>query len=145
MLPGPMAMAGCSPDRAAFKMGDGQAAFNVEVVDTFETRAKGLMFRESMARFSGMLFVYDTPQRVSFWMRNTLIPLDMIFMDQTGLVTRVHDNAVPLDETGIFGGDQVFAVFEVNGGMAQKLGIQAGAVMQHSAFNQEIAAWPCKN
>jgi uncharacterized membrane protein (UPF0127 family) len=140
-----MAMAGCNLDRATFKMGDGQAAFNVEVVDTFESRAKGLMFRESMARFSGMLFVYDAPQRVSFWMRNTLIPLDMIFMDQTGLVTRVHDNAVPLDETSIFGGDQVFAVFEVNGGMAQKLGIQAGAMMQHPAFNQEIAAWPCKN
>ena len=140
-----MAMAGCSPDRAALKIGNGQAAFNIEVVDSSESRAKGLMFRESMARFSGMLFIYDAPQRVSFWMRNTLIPLDMIFMDQTGLVTRVHDNAVPLDETSIFGGDQVFAVFEINGGMAQRLGIKAGAMMQHSAFNQEIAAWPCKN
>jgi uncharacterized membrane protein (UPF0127 family) len=140
-----MALAGCVPDRVQIEMGNNIAAFDVEVVDTFETRAKGLMFRESMARFSGMLFVYEQPQSVSFWMRNTLIPLDMVFMDHTGLVVKVHSNAVPLDENSIFGGDDIFAVLEINGGMAETLGIQAGARLQHPAFDQEIAVWACKN
>jgi uncharacterized membrane protein (UPF0127 family) len=135
----------CTPDRAAFNMGSSLAAFDIEVVDTFETRAKGLMFREDLARFSGMLFIYEQPQSVSFWMRNTLIPLDMIFLDQTGLVVNVHSNAIPLDETAIFGGENILAVLEINGGLAQKLGIKIGARLQHPAFDQNIAAWPCKN
>ena len=103
------------------------------------------MLRETLPKFAGMLFVYPNPRSVSFWMQNTLIPLDMIFMDQTGTVTNVHNNAIPLDETPIFGGDSVFAVLEINGGLAQTLRIMPGAVMRHPAFEQEIAAWPCKN
>jgi uncharacterized protein len=144
-MPANAALAECAPGRAEIQMGNSSAAFNIEVVDTYEGRAKGLMFRETMPKFSGMLFVYDRPQSVSFWMRNTLIPLDMIFMDQTGLVVTVHSNAVPLDETPIFGGDSIFAVLEINGGMAEKLGIGPGAKMQHPAFDQENAVWPCKN
>ncbi len=140
-----MAFAECVADRVQIKMGNNIAAFDIEVVDTYETRAEGLMFRENMARFSGMLFIYEQAQSVSFWMRNTLIPLDMIFMDQTGLVVNVHSNAVPLDETSIFGGDNIFAVLEINGGLAETLGIQAGAQLQHPAFNIKTAAWPCKN
>jgi len=141
-----IALAGCVSDRVQLRTGNGgSAAFSVEVVDTNETRAKGLMFRENMARFSGMLFVYDRPQTVSFWMRNTFIPLDIIFMDQTGTVARVHHNAVPLDESTIPGGDNIYAVLEINGGLAETLGIQQGAVLQHLAFDPEIAAWPCIN
>ena len=103
------------------------------------------MFRENMPKFSGMLFVYDRPQSVSFWMRNTLIPLDMIFMDQFGSVVKIYSNAMPLDETAIFGGDSVFAVLEINGGMAQKMNIMAGATVQHPAFTQETAVWRCNN
>ncbi len=90
-----------------------------------------------------MLFVYDRPQSVSFWMRNTLIPLDMIFADETGLVRRVHSNAIPLDETPIFGGSQILAVLEINGGLAEQFGISAGTLLQHPAFDQSTAAWPC--
>jgi uncharacterized membrane protein (UPF0127 family) len=126
-------------------MGEGQAEFTVEVVDTDETRAKGLMFRQYLSKFSGMLFVYDFPQSVSFWMQNTLIPLDMIFLDQTGTVMNVHSNAIPLDKTVIFGGDSVFAVLEINGGLSQKLRISQGAVLQHPAFDRKIAAWACNN
>jgi len=140
-----LVLAECAPDRAQLKMGNSSAAFDVEVADTYESRAKGLMFRKSMARFSGMLFFYDEPQSVSFWMENTLIPLDMIFMDQTGLVVNIHSNAVPLDRTAIFGGNDIFAVLEINGGLAKALGVQVGASLQHPAFDQEIAAWPCKN
>ena len=96
-----------------------------------------------MARSAGMLFVYDSPQRVAFWMRNTLIPLDMIFIDATGTVARIHENAVPLDETAIPGGDAIQYVLEINAGLSSRLGIDAGTVLRHPAFG-ENAVWGCK-
>ncbi len=101
------------------------------------------MFRESMPTSAGMLFVYDRPQRASFWMRNTLIPLDMVFADENGVVTRIHENAVPLDETGIDGGPGVQFVLEINGGLAARLGLDVGDEMRHPAIEGETAAWPC--
>lgn len=139
-------MAACSYDRLQVKTENNNiAAFNIEIASTNKTRAKGLMQRDFMPKFSGMLFVYNTPQNVSFWMRNTLIPLDMIFADETGVVVKVHSNAVPLDETPIFGGNAIFAVLELNAGMAAKLGIGPGSMLQHQSFSQKTAAWPCKN
>lgn len=121
----------------------GQAQFTVEVVDTPETRAQGLMFRESMGRWAGMLFVYEEPGRAVFWMRNTLIPLDMIFVDPAGIVTRVHSDAVPLDETPIDGGGGVLYVLEINAGMAERLGIAPGSELRHPRIDPALAAWPC--
>ena len=99
------------------------------------------MFVERMPRFSGMLFVYDQPQRVAFWMRNTLIPLDMIFANSQGIVQRVHVNAVPGDETAIPGGDDIQFVLEVNGGLSELLGIAPGTQIRHPAI--AAAAWGC--
>jgi hypothetical protein len=76
-------------------------------------------------------------------MRNTLIPLDMIFADATGLVTRVHSNAVPLDETSIDGGEGVALVLEINGGLAKRLGLGPGAVLRSEAVDQGQALWRC--
>ncbi|MFV0491504.1 MAG: DUF192 domain-containing protein [Pseudorhodobacter sp.] len=121
----------------------GTARFTVEVVDTPETRARGLMFREKLARSSGMLFVYENPQRAVFWMKNTLIPLDMIFVDETGRIRKVHENAIPHDETGIDGGEGILVVLEINGGLADPMGIAPGAMLRHPAFEQSIAAAPC--
>lgn len=90
-----------------------------------------------------MLFVYDAPQIATFWMRNTLIPLDMIFADETGLVTHVHENAVPLDETTINGGENVQYVLEINGGLAGRLGIGPGTELRHPSIGDQ-AAWPCE-
>ena len=112
-------------------------------MDTAEGRAQGLMNRESLGRFSGMLFVYDTPQPVAFWMENTLIPLDMLFFDETGALRRIHENAVPLDRTPIPGGDDIRFVLEINGGLARTLGIEEGAELRHPAIDQTLAAWPC--
>jgi uncharacterized membrane protein (UPF0127 family) len=101
------------------------------------------MFRESMASSAGMIFFYETPQHAVFWMKNTLIPLDMIFADSTGLVKHVHANAIPHDETGIDGGTDILSILEINGGMAKKLGITAGAMMRHPDFKQKSASWAC--
>ena len=101
------------------------------------------MFRDTMPKSAGMLFVYPKPQTVGFWMKNTLIPLDMIFLDETGTVRRVHSNAIPHDETPIMGGDGILAVLEINGGLAEVYGITEGSQLQHPALNPETAAWPC--
>ena len=101
------------------------------------------MFREKMATSAGMLFVFPKPKHAQFWMKNTLIPLDMIFADATGVVTRVQSNAVPKDLTPIDGGQDVAFVLEINGGLAKRMGIAAGSKMRHPAINQAEAIWPC--
>lgn len=121
----------------------GSVRFRVAIADTPQERAQGLMHVPQMPRMAGMLFVYERPQSVSFWMENTLIPLDMIFADETGLVRRIHENAVPMDRTPIPGGDGIQYVLEINGGMAAALGLSEGDQMRHPAIAQEIAAWPC--
>ena len=139
----PMAHAACQVDAVDLKGDWGTARFAIDVADDDAERARGLMFVEQMPMMSGMLFVYEAPQFASFWMRNTLIPLDMIFVDITGEVQHVHANAIPHDETPIPGGEDIFAVLEVNGGMAERLGISPGTVMRHPAFDASEAAWPC--
>ncbi len=136
--------AACSPDVVELKGQRGASRFSVEIADDDEERARGLMFREHMPTSAGMLFIYDTPAPVSFWMRNTLIPLDMIFVDARGVVTSVHSNARPRDETPIPGKGLVRAVLEINGGLAGRLGISAGDVMRHPSFAQADAAWSCE-
>jgi uncharacterized membrane protein (UPF0127 family) len=138
------AVAECSESAVDLRGDWGSARFTVEVADEPAERAQGLMNRPSMPRSAGMLFLYDAPQRATFWMRNTLIPLDMIFMDETGTVTRIHENAVPLDETTIDGGDGVLAVLEINGGLAGAMGIDVGSELRHPALDPSRAAWPCE-
>ncbi|MCX7645986.1 MAG: DUF192 domain-containing protein [Rhodobacteraceae bacterium] len=137
------AAAGCRSDRVELRGPFGTAAFTVEVADDAAERARGLMFRERLPASAGMLFVYERPQPVAFWMENTLIPLDMIFADAAGRVTKVHENAVPRDRTPIPGEGEVLVVLEINGGLARAIGIAAGAELRHPAIPQETAAWPC--
>lgn len=138
-----MAQAECRPETVEVRGQGGVTRFTVEVADSNAERSQGLMFRESMPASAGMLFVYDNPRRASFWMENTLIPLDMIFADETGTVTRIHENAVPRDRTSIDGGTDVQFVLEINGGLARRLGITEGAVLRHPAIDPSIAAFPC--
>lgn len=134
----------CLPDRVDIRGPGGQQRFTVEVADDGAERAQGLMFREAMPSSAGMLFVYDAPQRAAFWMKNTLIPLDMIFADETGRVRRVHSNAVPGDTTPIEGGEGIRFVLEINGGLAARMGIAEGAELRHPSIPQRTAAWPCE-
>lgn len=144
LLPGAAwAEAPCAADRLDLRWDGGRESFAVEVADDGPERSQGLMFRTELAPASGMLFVYDTPRQVSFWMKNTLIPLDMVFADGTGTVTRVHAGAVPGDLTPIDGGPGVQFVLEINAGLAAKLGIVPGAVLRHPAIPAETAAWSC--
>lgn len=136
------AWSACAPDTVDLRGDWGSLKFSVELADTPDERAQGLMYRESMARGAGMLFIYERPQNATFWMKNTLIPLDMIFVDEKGVVTHVHDRAVPGDETTIDGGDGVLAVLEINGGLAERYGIEPGSELRHPAFGTG-AAWPC--
>lgn len=142
LLPLPAAAA-CRADLVELRGPGGQARFTVEVADTPAARAQGLMFREHLPSGAGMLFVFERPGRVAFWMRNTLIPLDMIFADPAGRVTRVHAMARPRDETPIDGGEGVQFVLEINGGLAARLGLAEGWEMRHPAIGGDGAAWPC--
>jgi uncharacterized membrane protein (UPF0127 family) len=138
-----LADAPCADGRVDLRWDGGAESFAVEVADDAAERAKGLMFRESMNPGSGMLFVYDAPREVGFWMKNTLIPLDMVFADAIGRVTRVHSMALPGDETLIPGGPDVQFVLEINGGLADRLGIVPGAELRHPAIGGG-AAWACE-
>ncbi len=132
----------CADDKVTIAGEWGQAHFTVDVADSPQERAQGLMFVEQMPMLSGMLFVYEAPQRVSFWMKNTLIPLDMLFASPQGEVLAIHENAVPGDTTPIPGGDGIQMVLEINGGMASRLGVGVGDVLQHPSFGAD-AILPC--
>ncbi|RIA00230.1 DUF192 domain-containing protein [Cereibacter sphaeroides] len=143
LLPG-AARADCRPDAVELRTIAGATVrFSVEIADTPAERSRGLMHRESLPRSSGMLFLFDAPHRASFWMRNTLIPLDMIFAGPDGTVKVVHSNAVPEDLTPISGGEGIQSVLEINGGLARALGIGPGTVLRHPGLDQSLAAWPC--
>lgn len=135
--------AACALDRLDARWDGGTARFTVELADDAAERARGLMHRESLAPMSGMLFAYDREAPVAFWMKNTLIPLDMIFADAAGRVVRVHTMAVPHDETPIPSGAPVRFVLEIAGGMAERLGLGPGAELRHPAIPAATAAWPC--
>ncbi len=142
-LSGAVSAETCADNRLDIRGDFGAARFTVEIADDFAERAEGLMNRASLPASQGMLFVYEQPGQPSFWMKNTLIPLDMVFIDAEGVVRHVHPMAVPGDLTPISGGDGVLAVLEVRGGVAASIGIAPGAEVRHPAFDPAHAAWPC--
>lgn len=150
MMPSAAAVAAeCKPDRALLTGGPQPLQIAVEIADDAGERAQGLMHRKDLPRGQGMLFIYDTPQKVSFWMRNTLIPLDMIFIDERGGIRHIHPMARPHDESAIPGaavGDpspERLMVLEIAGGEAGRLGIRPGMVLAHPALPQDRAAVRC--
>ena len=108
----------------------GTHRFTVEVARSPEQQAMGLMHRQSLAGDRGMLFPYDPPQNASFWMKNTLIPLDLVFIRENGTVALVAANTVPLSLDPIVSLEPVAAVLEIAGGRAAELGIEAGDKVQ---------------
>lgn len=103
--------------------------FTVEVARTTEEQARGLMFRTELAATGGMVFPFEYPRIASFWMRNTLIPLDILFVRADGTIDRIAESTVPQDETPVASGGEVSAVLELAGGTTARLGIDESAVV----------------
>lgn len=109
-------------------------SFLVELATTSAQHSKGLMYRKYLGPEQGMLFIYRKPQRVSMWMKNTFIPLDMIFINSDGSIARIAERAVPHSETVIPSGGRVRAVLEVRAGTADRLGLKPGDLVEHPAL-----------
>ena len=114
----------------------GRHAFAIEVMRTDEERARGLMFRRFMPQDRGMLFDFKREEQVAMWMKNTYIPLDMVFMDRSGKVVNVAQNAEPLSERIIPSGAPTCAVLELNAGVAKAIGLKAGDRVENSLFRK---------
>jgi len=123
----------CSADNHAFfHTAKGDFGFTIEIADTEAEREKGLMFRTSLAPDAGMLFDYHQEQEAAFWMQNTLIPLDMIFISAKGVVKSIHVNARPMDTTPIPSGGPIRFVMEIPGGRSEEIGLKVGDRFENS-------------
>lgn len=111
----------------------------VEMAVTPTESQKGFMFRRQIPEKTGMLFVFSEPQVARFWMKNTFVPLDLIFIDQSGCILKIHPNAIPQDLTTISSDSIIKAVLEIHGGEAEKLNIRQYDRVLHRIFrhNQE--------
>lgn len=114
--------------------GGNRHVFAVELAVTPDEQARGLMYRERMANDAGMLFLFPERDHRAFWMKNTLISLDLLFIDTDGRIRKVHHRAVPGSLETIPSDYPVSAVLEINGGLAKRLGIKAGDKVEHPAF-----------
>ncbi|MBB4001338.1 MAG: DUF192 domain-containing protein [Aurantimonas endophytica] len=128
---GYFAVAGDDLSEATLVTASGRHAIDVELATTPDTRATGLMNRESMPAGQGMLFDFGESRPVSMWMKNTLIPLDMLFIDDTGTVASIKTNAQPLSLDTIPSGAPVRYVLELNGGAASRYGVARGDRLEH--------------
>ncbi len=117
----------------------GTHVIDVEITESPEEKAQGLMFRTRLSDKSGMLFFYETPQEVTMWMRNTYIPLDMVFIRADGVVHRIEAHTVPLSEDIVASRGDVTACLELAGGAAERLGLKPGDRVEHRYFQPEKA------
>jgi uncharacterized membrane protein (UPF0127 family) len=108
--------------------------FSVEVVRDEKARNRGLMFRHEMADDHGMLFDYDPPQAIAFWMKNTFISLDIIFVGGDGRIISIAEKTTPLSLERLPSGGPARGVLEINGGLSAKLGIKVGDKVLHPIF-----------
>ena len=120
------AQAGLAEVPLTIRSQNGAHTFTVEVAATLDQQERGLMFRRSLDPDRGMIFPYDPPQAVAFWMKNTLIPLDMVFIRADGSIARIAAKTTPLSLEGVPSGEPIAAVLELRGGRAAELGIRAG-------------------
>lgn len=112
----------------------GRHDFSVEVMRTDEQRARGLMFRRFMPKDRGMLFDFKRTEPVAMWMKNTYLPLDMVFIERNGRVANVAQNTEPLSERIVPSNGPVYAVLELNAGVARAIGLKAGDRIEHTLF-----------
>ena len=122
------------PEMLHIVTASGTHDFHVEIAKDDVSRAQGLMNRPFMPPGRGMLFEFEREEPVSFWMKNTYIPLDMIFISRAGVVTHIVEKAEPLSERVIPSGGPCVAVLELNGGVAASIGLKVGDTVRHPFF-----------
>jgi len=110
----------------------GSHRFEVEIADTDEKRTVGLMYRRSLRENAGMLFLYEPPQPIAMWMRNTYIPLDMVFISPDNKVHRIVERTEPFSLQTIPSGGTVKGILEVNAGVAAKIGVKPGDAVRYN-------------
>lgn len=115
-----------------------QHDFHIEIARTPTEWKYGLMYRNEMPEDHGMLFIFPKEQMRAFWMKNTFIPLDMVFIRADGTIVNIEENSVPLDLTSRPSKKPSLAVLEINGGVSEKLNIRTGDVVHHNAFGNAI-------
>lgn len=123
-------------DRLWLVTSSGEKRIDVEIAETNEEKARGLMFRTSLPDNRGMLFPYGSPQEITMWMRNTYIPLDMVFVRADGMVHRIEERTEPLSERIISSEGAVVAVLELAGGAAARHGLKPGDRVRHPLFGK---------
>jgi uncharacterized membrane protein (UPF0127 family) len=145
---GILAAAGCAPsgrevsdegaavetEQLTIETANGPVQFTVEVADDFWEQSRGLMFRESLADDHGMLFDLPNVERASFWMRNTIISLDIIFIGPDGRILNIADHTTPYSEAPIPSAGLTRGVLEIRAGRAEELGIRPGDRVRHRIF-----------
>ena len=134
MLSGRVEAGGMAKQSLTVETAGGPHAFIVEVATTSEEQATGLMYRRQLAPDAGMLFIYPAGSRVTMWMKNTLIPLDMVFIGAEGRISHIVERTVPLSNELIGSNGPVRAVLELNAGTASRLGIKVGDRVRHPVF-----------
>jgi uncharacterized protein len=135
-LAGSIGLAAATEERLVIETASGSHSYNVELALTPEERSLGLMNRESMDDDHGMLFRFDSIRPVTMWMKNTLIPLDMIFIRRDGTVAGFHENAEPLSEAVIASPEPVLYVLELNGGKASEIELSEGDRVLHPVISE---------
>ncbi|CAM5766932.1 hypothetical protein LMIY3S_01989 [Labrys miyagiensis] len=115
----------------------GKHDFQVEVMRTDDEQQRGMMFRRSLDDDKGMLFPFPTERVATFWMENTYVPLDMIFIKGDGTIQRIEKRAEPLSTRTISSGAPVLAVLEVVGGLADRLGVKPGDKVAYPIFKSQ--------
>lgn len=133
--PAPVAaQSGLATEKLVLVTASGRHEFVVEVADTPQTRAMGLMFRRTLGARRGMLFLYDKAQPIQMWMKNTYISLDMVFITGQGVVHRIARDTEPFSEAVIESGGDVVAVLEVEAGTAARIRLKPGDRVLHARF-----------
>jgi len=121
-------------DIVLVEAGASQYRFEVEVADDPSERAEGLMYRQSLADNAGMLFLYPQPQPVEFWMKNTPLSLDIVFVRDDGTIARIAESTTPMSEDRIPSGEPVRAVLEVKAGTMRQLGVTVGDRLRNATY-----------
>tara|TARA_Y100000739_G_C20355306_1_gene349674 strand:+ start:87 stop:572 length:486 start_codon:yes stop_codon:yes gene_type:complete len=135
--------ASCERDKLTVIGNKSHWVFEVEVADNPVRRADGLMNRKFLDLKQGMVFIFEKPSKLVFWMKDTFIPLDIIFFDERGVIKSIHENAEPNSDKKIFGGSNLIGALEINGSLSSELGIEIGDVVQTIYLDKKKAILPC--